>query len=221
MHESLHLNINTFDAIVIAVVALSTIVAFFRGFIRELLSLGAWVGAGFITLYFFPATADLMKHHVKDERVAAGVGALATYISALIGISIVNSVIIRYVKTGMEVGLLDNMLGLMFGLLRGVFIVSLGFLILSAAISQDNPPEWLSHSITRPYVQQGADALIALAPQYLSHMEDVVKKSKKEIDADTPPARESKVREQGYKSDMRKDMDRLFNATGSQDNSNR
>ena len=89
--------LNVFDSVVIGVFAISCLVAFFRGFIREVLSLGAWVGAGMITVYLFPHSTEFMKQHIKgNEMIAAGAGALGTYICALLGISIINSIIIRY-----------------------------------------------------------------------------------------------------------------------------
>jgi membrane protein required for colicin V production len=173
--NGINVNMNIFDTVVLAIVGLSALVAFFRGFIRELLSLGAWVGAGIITLYCFPHTTSMMENHVRDPHIAAGVGAISTYIASLVGISIVNSIIIRYVKTGMEVGLLDNFLGLLFGALRGGFIVSVGYLIMTAVISTNSPPQWMDNSVTLPYVKQGSDILISLAPQYLNNMQGMVK----------------------------------------------
>ena len=38
-------HLNLFDATVLGILALSCLFAFFRGFVREILSLGAWIGA--------------------------------------------------------------------------------------------------------------------------------------------------------------------------------
>jgi uncharacterized membrane protein required for colicin V production len=89
------------------------------------------------------------------------------------------------------VGLLDNFLGLVFGALRGAFIVSLGYLILMAVISKDNPPEWLKTSITKSYLQTGADLLTSVAPKYLADIEGFVKQEEDKARADQkehPPA---------------------------------
>lgn len=177
--SGMNFNVNTFDAIVFTVLGLSALVAFFRGFVRELLSLGAWVGAALVTIYLFPHSTEFMKHHIHGshgDTIAAGVGALGTFIVAFICFCILNAVILRYVKPGSEVGLLDNFLGLIFGALRGAFIVSLGYLILQAAIPMDDPPHWLKGSITRSYVEYGADMLTSAAPTYLHDMEGFIEK---------------------------------------------
>ena len=44
---------NALDLAIIAIIALSAIFAFARGFVREALSIIAWVGAAAITLYGF------------------------------------------------------------------------------------------------------------------------------------------------------------------------
>jgi membrane protein required for colicin V production len=216
-------HINAFDAIVIGILCLSALVAFFRGFIRELLSLGAWVGAAIVTLYLFPHSTEFMKQHVKSTpTVAAGIGALGTYVAALIVISIINSIIIRYVKSGMEVGLLDNFLGLIFGSLRGMFIVSFGFLIITqAAISKDNPPDWLKTSVTKPYLQMGADALMKAAPKYLNDIEGVVNKERDKLQDnkdkdDSKDDSKDSGEEKGYQPGLQKDLNRLMNSTDPQ-----
>lgn len=175
--SSLHFNVNTFDAFILGVFFLSTVIAFFRGFIRELLSFGAWVGAALITIYFFPHSEQIMHQYVKSDKVAAGAGALTVYFIALIVISIINGIIMRYVKDA-DVGLLDNFLGMLFGALRGAFIVSFAFLILAVVVPQTPPqePDWLKDSVTKPYLKIGADMMKDAAPKYMVDMEAFVKK---------------------------------------------
>lgn len=215
---------NVFDSVVIGVFFLSCLVAFFRGFIREILSLGAWVGAGIITLYFFPHSTEFMKNHMKNEAMAAGIGALGTYICALFGISLINSVIIRYVKTGAEVGMLDNLLGLTFGAVRGAFIVSLGFLILTFMMPEESYPDWLKEAQTRDLAEYGARVLAKAAPEYvhdLTTLKDGIQKvadekAKEELQKKLDEeARGYKNKggesgEKGYNPDQRMQLDRLF-----------
>lgn len=169
--------LNILDTIVIAIMLLSTLIAFFRGFVKEILSLGAWLGAAIITIYCFPKVAEWLTPRVNGSPLAINLAAtLGTYITALIAISIVNSIIIRYVKTGADVGVFDNMLGLMFGALRGAFIVSLGFMLLTFVFNADDYPEWIAKAKTRPYVEEGAAMLAQVAPHYLSELSALAKK---------------------------------------------
>lgn len=219
--EHAQLSMNMFDAAVLGVFGLSAIVAFFRGFVREILSLGAWVGAALITIYLFPQSTEFVKNHVKNPNVAAGTAALGTYMCALLALSLINSIIIRYLKTGAEVGMLDNLLGLMFGTVRGAFIVSLAFVIMSSVVPTGNKPDdklndktpvWLKTSVTKPYLQEGADILAKIAPKYLKEMENIVNKQKE--------AQEKRLRDKEENSAEDAAQDEL-NADGTPKNSAR
>ncbi|MFZ4124911.1 MAG: CvpA family protein [Rickettsiales bacterium] len=164
--------INIFDAIVLGVIALSALLSLFRGFVRELLSLGAWVGAGLITLYVFPDVAAYIKPHVKSTMVASGFASMGTYITALLIISLFNRMLLKMLKPGNEVGAMDNILGLLFGVARGILLVSIGYFTMSIMISEDEDkqPDFLKTSMTKPYVEQSAKWLAAIAPEYLAEI---------------------------------------------------
>lgn len=182
----LQAQLSYFDAIVIGVMALSCLFAFFRGFVKEVLSLGAWIGAGVVTLYYFRHVAQWIKPHFKNEMIAGGMAALGLYIACLIGFSLINAIIIRLLKEGSDVGLLNNALGLGFGAARGAFLVSLGFLILSKFISPDpdRQPEWVKEAWTRPAAEKGAQVLARVAPDYLQLYGNKQKDGEKQVDGE-------------------------------------
>ena len=167
--------LNIFDIIVVSIMLLSCLFAFFRGFVREVLSLGAWIGAGLVTIYFFPTVAEKLEPHFKSEVVAAGVGTLSIYVLALLAFSLLNRVITQFLKSGNDVGLLDNAMGLVFGAARGAFIVSIGYLLMMFFIGEGETPNWLYQAKTRPYVKDGAAMISNAAPHYLqkfSHLQE-------------------------------------------------
>ncbi len=179
--------LNMFDAVVIIIFLLSTLLAFFRGFVREVLSLGAWLGAGIITIYAFEPVSNMLKEHTEKDMIAYLLGGLGTYITVLIVISLINAVIIRYIKSGSEVGMLDNLLGLGFGALRGAFIVSLGYLVLTLVVDEESPPSWMKNAATRPLAQSGALTLAKIAPGYLEDISSMSEKLKGSAnDAEAP-----------------------------------
>jgi membrane protein required for colicin V production len=173
-------HMNIFDSIVIGIMLLSCVFAFFRGFVREVLSLGAWIGAAIVTVYYFPEATQLIKPHFKSEVGAAGVGTLGLYITALIGFSLINMLIMKFFKSGSDIGMLDNGMGLVFGAARGAFIVSLGYFMLSIALPEKEYPDWLKQSVTRPYAEMGAIKLAQVAPEYLSEISTLQKRATSE-----------------------------------------
>ncbi|NBX03251.1 MAG: CvpA family protein [Alphaproteobacteria bacterium] len=159
--------LSIFDMVVCGIMFLSCLFAFFRGFVREVLSLGAWIGAGAITLYYFPTVSQKLEPQFKNPIAAGGLAAIGLYVLSLIGFSILNRIIMKFVKSGSDVGMLDNLLGLMFGALRGAFIISLGYLLLVFAIGENTRPEWMRGAFTLPYVIKGANILSQSAPEYM------------------------------------------------------
>jgi membrane protein required for colicin V production len=211
--------LNLFDAGVIGIMLLSCLFAFFRGFVREMLSLGAWIGAALVTVYYFPDVAVRLKPYFKSSIGATGVGTLAIYTVALIGFSIFNAIILKFVRNGKEVGMLDNLLGLGFGVARGALLVSLGFFILTIAMPEKEYPKWLETSLTRPYAEKGALALAKVAPEYLREISTLQKKATEEMEAsrkrhaddDEPIVVEKTTEhESGYSRNDNSKLDRLI-----------
>lgn len=221
--------LSAFDACVLGILAISTLVSFFRGFVKEVLSLGAWVGAGLVTIYYFPDVAQWLKPKFKNEMVATGFGTLGTYICALLLFSMINSIILKFLKSGSDVGVLDNTLGLMFGLFRGAFIISLGMLMLMMVWDPDNYPTWLKEAKTRPYAEKGAVILAKVAPGYLrdvNNLKDRLKGASPEEEKDFKDDSMEKARvtrgdskenssdTPGYGEMSRQQLDKLLNGAG-------
>lgn len=170
--------INTIDAIVITVVGLSALIALFRGFVRELLSLAALVIASSLTVAFTDDLANVLKGRFESEWVAYGIAGVGLFIGSLIGLGIVNHFIVKAVKES-EFKTFDRSLGLMFGLLRGAFVVSLGFLAGTILIEENDYPDWLKEAKTLGAMKMGSEILSGIAPEYTQQLRDVGKVSKK------------------------------------------
>jgi membrane protein required for colicin V production len=169
-------SLNIFDAVVFAVMAISCLHAFFRGFVREVLSLSAWACAGIVTLYFFPSLAEHLQPKFKNAVVASGFATLGLYTISLMGFSLLNTAILKFIKSGTDVGMLDNSLGFMFGALRGAFLLSLVFFLVTISMPEEEYPKVIKTSISMPYVERGAIALAKMSPKYLRDLSSLNKK---------------------------------------------
>jgi membrane protein required for colicin V production len=157
---------NPLDIGVIAVIALSAVFAFARGFVREALSIVAWVTAGAVTLYGFKAVyaiVDPMVHNPLLSQLIAGFG---LFIGTLIVMTILTGIVARSVRSS-ALSPIDRTLGFIFGLLRGAFIVSLAYLLLDVSLTPSDRPGWVREAKSTPYLQQGADLLRAVLPDSL------------------------------------------------------
>ena len=90
---------NYLDIIVLAVIALSALFAFARGFVKEALSIGAWIGAGLIALYGLPHARPFAKQFIANPTLAEIAAGAALFIVSLIVLSLVTSVIARRSRT--------------------------------------------------------------------------------------------------------------------------
>ena len=144
---------NPLDVAAIVVLLLSSLLAFARGFVREVLSIGAWVGAGLVTRYAVPVVQPLVANSITI--VAVFVVALLIFqtlchtLSALVSDSALSAI--------------DRSLGFAFGMLRGAVLLSLAYMLMSY-IWPDNKPEWLTAARSQPALETGAQILRDLAP---------------------------------------------------------
>jgi membrane protein required for colicin V production len=158
---------NALDIAVVAVVVLSAIFAFARGFVREALSIVAWAGAAAITWYTSDYTKSIALGFVSDDLLARLLAYGGTFVASLIVLTIATSLIARLVHyTGMSG--IDRTLGFIFGLARGVFLVCLAYLLLDLSLPQANDrPGWIRDAKSGPYLHEGADALKGFLPESL------------------------------------------------------
>jgi membrane protein required for colicin V production len=155
---------NLLDIIVVAVVLLSGLFAFARGFVKETLSVAAWVGAGFAALYGLPYATPLTERFLPKGALAEAAAALGIFLIVLIVLSLATSTVASRVKDS-ALSAIDRTLGLIFGLIRGLVLVCLGYIALSWALPAGRQPAWIAQSKTLPLLATGAERLRELVPE--------------------------------------------------------
>jgi len=151
------------DILVIGILLISGAFAYARGFVHEVLSIAAWIGAVFATLYGTPVLEHFTLQFIEDPFIASLVTYIVVFIIALTILSITTRRISRSVKES-ALGPLDRALGFLFGLVRGAVIVALVWIGYAWMTPPDEQPEWIYEARTIPLIIQGADMLKALAP---------------------------------------------------------
>jgi len=152
------------DIIVIAIIALSALFAFIRGFLREILSIGAWVAAGVATWFGLPVLRPFGRQYIEIELVADVATGVVIFVVVLVVASIISHFLTRGVRES-ALGPLDRSLGVLFGVFRGALIVCFALLVFDNFYAPENRPDWLKDARTLPMVQAGADILRGLVPQ--------------------------------------------------------
>jgi membrane protein required for colicin V production len=157
---------NPLDLGVIGIVVLSAIFAFARGFVREALSIVAWVGAGAITFYGFNLVLAMIDPMVRNPLLSKVIAGVSLFIISLIVLTILTGFVARTVHaTGLSP--IDRTLGFIFGLARGAFLVCLAYLLVDVIVPQTDRPDWLSKTKSEPYMLYGANMLRTVLPESL------------------------------------------------------
>lgn len=118
-----------FDGAVAAILFISAVLAYSRGFVREILSIAGWLAAGVVAFYFAPTVVPLVQEiPVLNEIIGDNceLGILAAFAGvfavALVVIALFTPLISGAVQKS-ALGSLDGGLGFLFGIVRGVLLI--------------------------------------------------------------------------------------------------
>jgi membrane protein required for colicin V production len=179
--------ITLLDIILIGVMLVSALLAMIRGFMREILSIAAWVVAAIATLYAYSRLLPYAKSYFSNDIIAAGAVIGGTFLGTLLIVSIIT---VRFSDMVLDsrVGALDRTLGFLFGLGRGLIIVVVAFLFFAWLVPPRTQPAWVANAKSRVVLQSTGDWLISMLPD--DPESTILKRLKrpKPEDGDTPDA---------------------------------
>lgn len=150
------------DVLVVAVIVVSAIVAAYRGFVQESLSILAWAAAAFAALFFGPTVVPLLKGMVSGWT-AVILGYAGVFLVVVIPLSFVSYRFSENVRRS-PVHTLDRSLGFAFGVVRGLVIVGIAYLAFSMFVPIPIQPAWITEARLLPVIQSTGEVLLALVP---------------------------------------------------------
>ena len=180
--------ITLLDIILLVVMLISGLLAMIRGFMREILSIGAWGIAALVTLYSFAKIAPIAQQYFSSEAVAKGVSIGGIFLLTLLIVSVI-TVRISDMILDSRVGALDRTLGFLFGLARGLIIVVVAFLFFAWLVPDRSQPEWVRSAKSKVVLQSTGQWLMSMLPDDPeSTILKRLKKPKPEDQEDAPDA---------------------------------
>ena len=123
------------DGIVAAVIILSAILAYSRGFVRESLAILGWIGAAILAFLFAGAARPMVAQVPGLSKVLGDSCELATiagfavvFALALVIFSIITPLFSSVVQRS-ALGGVDQGMGFLFGVARGILLVAIAFIV--------------------------------------------------------------------------------------------
>ncbi|VAX76896.1 Colicin V production protein [Serratia symbiotica] len=133
------------DYVIIALIGCSVLLSMIRGFLREAMSLLTWGCALFITSHFYSYLAGYFTLF-EDELVRKAIAIMILLIAPM-GIGAISNYVISTLVEKSGLSGMDRMLGICFGMLRGVLIVAAILFFLDTFTTLSQGPDWQKSQI--------------------------------------------------------------------------
>lgn len=216
------------DYVVGAVLLISALLAFMRGFVHEILSIGAWAAAVAASIYGLPYARPYVQKVIHAAWAADAAAAVVIFLTVLLVCSLVTHVVSNKIQKS-ALNNVDRALGFLFGLARAVIVLAVGLMIVDWYYKPQPRPTWVQSAKTVRIIDEVATTIEKLVPSSLApsavakeaqHTVKTAADAKKSFDELTKPATDvqpAKDRE-GYDDKARNDLERLLDATAAAKN---
>jgi membrane protein required for colicin V production len=134
------------DAGVAGIIVLSAVLAYSRGFVREALAIAGWIGAAALAYAFAAQAQPLVKElpvvgkFLSDSCELSLIAAFAAVFAIGLIIAALFTPLFASVVQRSVLGGLDQGLGFLFGVVRGIVLVGVAFLVYDRAVAANTIP---------------------------------------------------------------------------------
>ncbi|WP_417552323.1 CvpA family protein [Marinomonas fungiae] len=139
-------SISTLDWVIIAVVAISTLISLKRGFVKEVMSLVTWVVAFIVAVRFTGPLQTLLIDQVQNDQIRYVVAFIALFIATLVIGALISFTLGSLIQaTGLSST--DRVIGMLFGFVRGALVVVAFVSLLSLSPAIEKSEMWKSSQL--------------------------------------------------------------------------
>lgn len=159
------------DVALIAIALLSGLLAMYRGLTREILSILSWAAAAAAVAYFVfyqrPIAEDVAQQVGAPVQIAqVAIGALV-FLIVLVVVHLITSRISDAILDS-NIGMIDRVLGLAFGVVRGFILVVIPFMLYENFFpDRQQQFPWVRDAVTYDYIKDTGDSLRSLLVRYI------------------------------------------------------
>ena len=157
---------NLFDIIVIVILGYCLIRGIFRGLVKELSSIIGVFGGFYAAYTYYPVLAKPLSKWITNAGYLNILSFLIIFCGVFIIISILG-IIINYLLKIVFLGWLDRVSGAMFGAMKGILIVSVLLIALTAFLPKGTPV--IKDSLLSPYVTLVSEKMAKVISKDMRH----------------------------------------------------
>lgn len=222
--------LSNLDVIILIVIALSALLAFYRGLIKEVLSIVGWVLLTLVMIYLLPSLTPLFNKYIESGLMSGIAASIFVFVVFFILWFIFTGYITGKIRSS-KLNLPDRFLGLFFGILRACLLIVLMYIAIGWVVPYNEQPDFLKKSKYYNIAGSFAKPLENLLPEKTikTIKEGAGAASKKDKDGKSDsidelfdklsqpkikPAKDKKAEKsekpEGYDNSERKNMDRLI-----------
>jgi membrane protein required for colicin V production len=141
------------DYAIVGIIALSMLISVLRGFLKEVISLAAWIAAFVVAFLYVDVAAAHVNYYLDIPSISIILAFGGLFLTTLFLGGLVNLTVAQLMRrTGLSGT--DRLLGVIFGLLRGAAVVAV--LVLLAGLTPLPQDPWWSGSPLLPHFEQAA-----------------------------------------------------------------
>lgn len=158
------------DAALLAVCFISGLLAMYRGFARELLSILSWLAAAGVGAWIFftkkDLSADVAAQTGLPPQIALAVVALVIALIVLIIVHLLTARISDAILDS-RVGMIDRVLGFLFGVARGFVLVVIPYMFYESFVADEKSHfPWVRDAASLPYVKSVGNTIRGILVEY-------------------------------------------------------
>jgi membrane protein required for colicin V production len=158
------------DAALLAVCFISGLLAMYRGFARELLSILSWLAAAGVGAWIFftkkELSADIAAQTGLPPQIALAVVALGIALIVLIVVHLITARISDAILDS-RVGMIDRVLGFLFGVARGFILIVIPYMFYESFVTDEKAHfPWVRDAASLPYIKSAGNTIRTILVQY-------------------------------------------------------
>jgi membrane protein required for colicin V production len=158
------------DGVVAGVVLISAILAYSRGLVREILAIVGWVVAAAVAFVFAADAEPLVQEIpvIRDLIDGSCELSILTSFAAVFGVALIVVTVFTPIFAGAvqrsAIGGIDQGLGFLFGVARGVLLVAVAFILYDRIVPEDQGMAIVADSQSRAIMASTQEKLEEMVP---------------------------------------------------------